>query len=116
MDRQPAAVAKTECVAERNGVDGRAAAAGADDLARRDGDSGRRECDGQVLEMSGGGRRLRSGMKAGKALAACFNDAARADSNKIRRHKAAGLLRGLCVQPLVFDLADGRRSRLGVRR
>lgn len=66
--------------------------------------------------MNGGGGRLRVGTETGEALTACFNDAARADADKVRRHETACLLRGFCVKPLVFDLQNGLSCRSGMER
>lgn len=109
-------MAKAECIAERNGVDGRATVTRADDLPGCDGDNRCGEGNCQVLEMHRGGGRLWVGVEAGETVAARFHNAARADSNKVGRHEAAGLLRSLCVEPLVFDLQDLRsRSTLRCR-
>jgi hypothetical protein len=81
--------------------------AGADYLSCRDGDSGCRKARGQMFKVHGGGRRLRRWAEAGEALLAGFDDAARTDSNEVRREETRSFLRGLCVQPLVFNTENG---------
>jgi hypothetical protein len=112
MDGEPAAVAQAKRIAERDNINSVAIGVGADDFTCRDGDGGCREAYREALKVHRGGGRLRRWAEAGEALVASFDHAACADSDEIRREETRSFLRGLCVEPLVFDAKDGlRRGR-----
>jgi hypothetical protein len=119
MDGEPASAAPAKRIAERNDVNHVAIHASADYLPCRDGDSGCRKANRQMFEVNRSGRGLRRWAEAGKALLAGFDDAARTDSNEVRREETRSFLRGLCVQPLVFNtengLGRGRNRSPGLR-
>jgi hypothetical protein len=60
-----------------------------------------------MLKLHLGGRRLRRWTEAREPLLAVFNHASGIDTDEVRSKEAGGLLRGLCVEPLVFYSADG---------
>jgi len=106
MNGEPTTAAQTKRIAERDNVDPVAIVA-ANHLACRDGDSRCRKAHGQMFKMHRARWRLRRWPEAGEALLSCLDHATGADANEIRREETRGLLRGLCVEPLVFKVKDG---------
>jgi hypothetical protein len=115
MDSEPSAAAQTKRIAERDDIDAAATAAGADYLARGNGDSGCGEAYRQALKVHYGGGRLRCRAEAGEALFARFDCATDTDVDEIRCKEMRGFLRGLRVQPLVFYAKDRLGGSLGLR-
>src|ERR1700747_140145 len=107
MNGEPSSMAPPKRIAERNNIDRAAIAADADNFARGDGNRWCGEADRQVLKVHGGGRGLRGCTETRAPFLPAFDHASSADADELRREKAGGFLRGLCVEPLVFYAEDG---------
>jgi hypothetical protein len=107
MNGEPLAAAQTKRITERDDVDTSVPFAGADHFTCSDGDSRRGEAHLHMLEVHRGGGRLRRRPKAGEALLARLDVTTRADADEVRSEETRSFLRGLRVQPLVFDAEDG---------
>ena len=107
MDGEPSPLAQAKHIAECNDIDTAAIAGRADYLASGDGNCRVEKADSQVLKVHQGGRRLRRWTEAREPLLAVFDYASGIDADEVRSKEAAGLLRGLCVEPLVFYSPDG---------
>jgi len=66
----------------------------------------------RCFKVHGGGQGLRGCTETREPFLTAFDHASSADADEIRREKAGGFLRGLCVEPLVFYAEDGLRSTL----
>jgi hypothetical protein len=106
VDGEPSPLAQAKRIAECNDIDTAAIAGRADYLACGDGNCRDGKADRQVLKVHLGGRRLRRWTEACEPLLAVFDHTSGTDADEVRSKEAAGLLRSLCVKPLLFYSAD----------